>query len=130
MNNMARSIKILLLFALILSLGSLHSCKREDERCIAVIKVIRPTGAAVSGANVVLLSDWALTEGEGEVAPYLTDTARTNKKVTDANGEARFEFQHPAILDIQVTHIAYGQAEDLIKLEPGQTVNKVITLQQ
>lgn len=130
MNNMARSIKTILLFTLISGLGIIHSCKREDERCIAVIKVIRPTGAAVSGANVVLMSNWALTEGEGEVAPYLTDTARTNKKVTDANGEARFEFQYPAILDIEVTHIAYGMAEDLIKLEPGETVNKVVTLEQ
>ena len=76
------------------------------------------------------MSNWALSSGEGELAPYLTDTAKTNKKVTDANGEARFDFKYPAILDIEVTHIAYGQASDLIKLEPGETVSKIVILEQ
>lgn len=127
---MASFLKTFALFSIIFSLGVTSSCKREDETCTAIIKVIRPTGVAVSGANVVLMSNWALTSGEGELAPYLTDTAKTNKKITDANGEARFEFKHPAILDIEVTHIAYGQATDLIKLEPGETVSKTVILEQ
>jgi hypothetical protein len=114
-----------------IAFGSLFisGCKREDATCTAVIKVIRPTGVAVSGANVMLFSNEALTSGDGEVATYLSDTAKTNKKVTDANGEARFEFKYPAILDIKVTHIAYGEATDLIKLEPGETVTKVVTVE-
>ncbi|MCB0819139.1 MAG: carboxypeptidase regulatory-like domain-containing protein [Bacteroidetes bacterium] len=106
------------------------SCKREDTTCKAIIKVIRPTGVAVSGANVTLISNWALSSGEGEVAGYLADSSKTNKEITDANGEARFEFKYPAILDVEVTHIAYGTAEDLIKLEPGETVTKTVILEQ
>jgi hypothetical protein len=126
---MATMLKSAALFALILSISYMSSCKSEDTTCTAVIKVIRPTGAAVSGANVELISNWALTS-ENEVAGVLTDTSRSNKAVTDPNGEARFKFKNPAILDVKVTHITLGEGSDLIKLEPGNTVTKVVTIGQ
>jgi hypothetical protein len=52
-----------------------------------------------------------------------------NTKITDANGEVTYTFKYPAILDIEVTHISYGSANDLIKLEEGKTVTKTVTLQ-
>jgi len=127
---MLRSLKVFVLLSASTMLMVASSCKREDATCTAVIKVIRPTGVAVSGANVTMISNWALTSGEGEPAGYLSDTSKTNKKITDANGEARFQFKYPAILDIEVTHIAFGAAEDLIKLEPGETVTKTVILEQ
>lgn len=127
---MLRSLKLFTLLSATAMLVLVASCKREDTTCKAIIKVIRPTGVAVSGANVTLISKEALTSGEGEVAGYLADSSKTNKEITDANGEARFEFKYPAILDIEVTHIAYGTAEDLIKLEPGETVSKTVILEQ
>jgi hypothetical protein len=126
---MATILKSAALIALVFSIGYMSSCKSEDTTCTAVIKVIRPTGAAVSGANVELISNWALTN-EDEVAGYLTDTSKSNKAVTDPNGEARFKFKNPAILDVQVTHITLGEGTDLIKLEPGETVTKVVTIDQ
>lgn len=127
---MASFFKTTALIATIFSISVISSCKREDETCLAIVKVIRPTGAAISGANVTLLSNWALSSGEGEVAGYLQDGSSVNNAITDANGEARFEFQHPAILDIEVTHIIYGEANDLIKLEPGETVSKTVIMEQ
>jgi hypothetical protein len=126
---MATLLKSATLIALVLSIGYISSCKRDDTTCTAVIKVIRPTGAAVSGAKVELFSNWALTHEE-EVAGYLTDTSSSNKAITDPNGEVRFKFNNPAILDVKVTHITLGVGTDLIKLEPGETVTKVVTIGQ
>jgi hypothetical protein len=105
---------------------SVVSCKSEDQTCTAVIRVVRANGGPATSAKVKLTSNWGLSQ-KGEIADYLSNSENT--KLTDGNGTATFTFKNPAILDIEVTHIAYGNASDLIKLEPGETVTKTITVQ-
>jgi len=106
----------------VLFLGSV-SCGKKDETCTAVIKVVRASGAAVNGAKVKLTSNFGLSQS-GELADYLPAT-----KLTDAAGMATFKFKYPAILDVEVTHVSFGNANDLIKLEVGETVSRTIALQ-
>lgn len=105
---------------------TMFSCKPEDETCTAVIRVVRANGGPVTSAKVKLTSNWGLSQ-KGEVADYISDGENT--KLTDATGSTTFTFKYPAILDVEVTHISYGSASDLIKLEPGETSTKTITLQ-
>lgn len=99
------------------------SCKKADTTCTATVKVIRTNGSTVSGAKVRLTSHEGLASDK-ELADYLPADA-----LSDANGMATFEFKYPGILDIEVTHIAYGSGNDLIKLEVGETVEKIVTIQ-
>ncbi len=99
------------------------SCGKKDETCTAVIKVVRASGATVTGAKVKLTSNYGLSQS-GELADYLPAT-----KLTDAAGLASFTFKYPAILDVEVTHVSFGNANDLIKLEVGESVSKTIALQ-
>jgi len=119
--------KLLSRFTLILmtlvALSTGVSCGKKDTTCTAVIKVIRTNGSAVSGAKVRLTSNAGLATSK-ELADYLPAD-----ELTDANGLATFEFKYPGILDVEVTHIAYGAGTDLIKLEVGETVNKTVTIQ-
>ncbi len=111
------------LFTLV-ALSTVAGCKKKDTTCTAVIKVIRTNGSVVSGAKVRLTSNWGLTQSNNELADYLPAD-----ELTDANGMATFEFKYPGILDVEVTQIAYGSGTDLIKLEVGETVTKVVTIQ-
>ena len=115
---------------LILTLASLtlsnFSCKEEDLTCTAVIKVVRSVGGPAPSAKVILTSKFGEESGN-DLDPALLPP--DNTKITDANGEVTYTFKYPAILDIQVTHISYGTAEDLVKLEEGETVTKTVTLQ-
>ena len=100
------------------------SCKKEDETCTAVIKVVTVNGTPANGAKVTLTSEHGLAEAP-ELADYLPA-----EKLTDLNGLATFEFKLPAILDVQVVHVSStAVSSDLIKLEVGKTVNKTVTLQ-
>jgi hypothetical protein len=116
--------------AFVLSLATFtlgnFSCKEEDLTCTAVIKVVRSIGGPAPSAKVTLTSKYGEESGN-DLDPSLLPP--DNTKITDANGEVTYTFKYPAILDIQVTHISYGSAEDLIKLEEGKTVNKTVTLQ-
>lgn len=105
---------------------SAFSCKSEDQTCTVVIRVVRANGGPATSAKVKLTSNWGLSQ-KGEIADYLSNSENT--KLTDGDGSATFTFKNPAILDVEVTHISYGNASDLIKLEPGETVSKTITVQ-
>jgi hypothetical protein len=113
-----------LLIAIVLpfSMIAFSGCSKKDTTCVAVIKVVRLNGVTVSGARVKLTSNFGLTT-DNELASYLPVT-----KLTDPSGNAEFEFEFPAILDIEVTH-NLGNSNDLIKLEPGKTIQKTITIQ-
>jgi hypothetical protein len=100
-----------------------YSCRKKNTLCTASIKVVRQNGAIVSGAKVKMTSNEALSQSK-PLADYLPDT-----KLTDATGFATFEFKYPAILDVEVTHVAYGIGADLIKLEEGESVSKTIVIQ-
>lgn len=108
------------------------SCKRKDETCIAVIKVVNANGSPLSGAVVKLTSQWGVTQGKGELAKYLPAS-----KETDFSGIATFSFKYPAILDVQVNHTnapagtpgsSGTPVTELIMLEAGETVQKVVTM--
>jgi hypothetical protein len=111
-------------FCTLLLVNTNYSCKKKDTTCTAVIKVVRQNGAVVSGAKVKITSNEALSQSM-PLADYLPDT-----KISDATGFATFEFKLPAILDVEVTHVAYGTGADLIKLEEGETVEKTIVIAQ
>jgi hypothetical protein len=111
-------------FCTLMLVSTNYSCKKKDTTCTAVIKVVRQNGAIVSGAKVKMTSNEALSQSL-PLADYLPDT-----KLTDATGLATFEFKLPAILDVEVTHVAYGSGADLIKLEEGETVEKTIVIAQ
>lgn len=119
--------KTLVWSAVFFSVLTSFSCKSEDQTCTAVIQVVRASGGVATSAKVRLTSREALTSGKGEIADYLANEANT--KLTDGSGTATFTFANPAILDVEVSHISFGSANDLIKLEPGETVVKTITLQ-
>jgi hypothetical protein len=102
------------------------SCRSEDQTCTAVIRVVRANGGPATSAKVKLTSNYGLSQ-QGEIADYLSNSENT--KLTDSNGSATFTFKNPAILDVEVVHISFGNASDLIKLEPGETVSKTITVQ-
>jgi hypothetical protein len=104
------------------------SCKKEDLTCTAIIKVVRSIGGPAPSAKVVVTSEYGANNNSG----FELDSALTppqNTKITDSNGEVTYTFKYPAILDIKVTHISFGSADDLIKLEEGETVRKTVTLQ-
>jgi hypothetical protein len=103
------------------------SCKETDLTCTAVIKVVRSIGGPAPSAKVTITSKFGEENDPDRIDPALT--APQNIKITDSNGEVTYTFKYPAILDITVSHISFGTAEDLIKLEEGETVRKTVTLQ-
>jgi hypothetical protein len=118
-------LKFNLVLLLVIVLAGVGSCGKEDLTCSVVVKVVRANGAPLNGARVKITSKEALTKAQGELADYLPKT-----DLTDAGGIATFSFKNPAILDVEVTHVSFPiPTEDLIKLEPGETVQKVITVQ-
>jgi hypothetical protein len=118
--------------AFILSLATFtlgnFACKEEDLTCTAVIKVVRSIGGPAPSARVVITSNYGDQNGVLDTTNQMLKPPN-NTKITDANGEVTYTFKYPAILDIEVTHISYGSANDLIKLEEGKTVTKTVTLQ-
>jgi hypothetical protein len=103
------------------------SCKETDLTCTAVIKVVRSIGGPAPSAKVTITSKFGEENDPDRIDPALK--APQNIKITDSNGEVTYTFKYPAILDITVSHISFGTAEDLIKLEEGETVRKIVTLQ-
>lgn len=117
---------VLIVLAAVFSMAN-FSCKEKDLTCTAIIKVVRSIGGPAPSAKVTLTSEYGQLSETHDLDPALVEP--NNTKITDANGEVSFTFKYPAILDIKVTHISYGTAEDLVKLEEGETVTKTVTLQ-
>ena len=111
-------------FCTLLLVNTNYSCKKKVTTCTAVIKVVRQNGSVVSGAKVKMTSNYALSKSD-PLADYLPVT-----ELTGSTGFATFEFKLPAILDVEVTHVAYGSGADLIKLEEGETIEKTIVIIQ
>jgi hypothetical protein len=100
-----------------------NSCRKEDDTCFVVIKVVRLDGLSVSGANVKLTSNFANTNGTNPLASYLPAV-----KVTDSEGKAEFQFKYQAILDAEASSV-FGNGATIVKLQPGETVSKTIVIQ-
>lgn len=101
------------------------SCQKETD-CKATVKCIDSTGGPVSNAYVEL---FALVKGPDGKTTYTADVKANGN--TDGAGEVKFTFKLPAIYDVKAT-LAVGTKTlmgiGIIKLEEGETVEKVITL--
>lgn len=117
------ALKSIILFSLVATLATqFYSCRKKDETCVLLVRVVKLDGTPLSGANVKVTSNHATVNGT--LANYLPAV-----KLTDASGMAEFSFQLPAILDIEVTSI-FGTGQDLVKLIPGETVSKTVVVTQ
>lgn len=100
-----------------------NSCRKEDDTCFVIIKVVRLDGLSVSGANVKLTSNFANTNGVNPLASYLPAV-----KVTDSEGKAEFQFKYQAILDVEASSV-FGTGNTIVKLQPGESVTKTVVIQ-
>jgi hypothetical protein len=117
------ALKSIILFTVLAMLSTqFTSCKKKDETCVLLVRVVRLDGTPLSGANVKVTSNYATINGT--LPSYLPAV-----KLTDASGMAEFTFKLPAILDIEVTSI-FGTGQDLVKLVPGETVSKTVVVTQ
>lgn len=106
-----------LVFLLLLSscVFFLPSCKKPTD-CTVRITVLDTTGVPVSAAYVRLFSKLPGAD--------LQDKTQT----TDAYGKTLFVFKYEAILDIDASKNNSGNSSEVIKLLPGKTVEKKITI--
>ena len=108
--------KGLILFLSLVVIGtSFSSCKKETD-CTAVITVVDAGGTPVSGATIHLYS-------KADRADLQDET-----KVSDVAGKANFVFKYEAILNIDAKKDALVNIGDVVKLEPGKTVEKTVTI--
>ena len=112
-------------FALVIA-SMITSCQKE-KYTIGVIIVKNSVGNTVLGATVTLHPKDDLTfPQESNIDPELRKTEKT-----DANGRAEFTYDLEAILNINV--VAYEgndtlKAENIIRLEQGKTITKVVEI--
>lgn len=109
---------------LILLVGLLGSCQKETD-CVAVIKCQDSLGRAVGNATVFLYAKVKNSAG----VTYTADITATSP--SDDAGEVRFTFKLPAIYDIEATKSSGTKSIKgigIIKLEEGNTVEKIVTL--
>jgi hypothetical protein len=102
------------------------SCTKETD-CKAVVRCLDSSGVnRVANATVEL---FALVKSADGKTTYTSDVRADG--ISDADGEARFTFKLPAILDIRAT-LATGtrtlSGAGIIKLEEGKTIEKEVTL--
>lgn len=118
MNNLIK--KHTLFLALFIALGcvfGLSSCSKNAE-CTAVITVVDTAAKPLSGASVKLY--YAPPAGSSA-------TPVTTVQSTDGSGKTTFVFKLQAIFDIDVTYTGTTATKvGVIKLEPGETVNKTV----
>lgn len=81
-------------FAIAFFITTLSSCEKENPT-MCTITVNDSSGQPVEGAKVILSK-------EGEISPQGSFSSVFQKKYTASNGQADFEFQYEAILDVIV----------------------------
>lgn len=123
MTMKAKSLRTIILLCVIAAFTlQTSACKKEDETCVLLVRVVKLDGVPLSGANVRVTSNYATINGT--LPSYLPQV-----KLTDPSGLAEFSFKLPAILDIEVTSV-FGTGQDLVKLVPGETVSKTVVVTQ
>ncbi|MBN8701615.1 MAG: hypothetical protein J0M08_00990 [Bacteroidetes bacterium] len=110
----------LLLASLILIAITNFGCKKKDTTCTANVYVVDASGAPVDGASVRL---WANTSNNPSNNTKIEET-----QTTDSDGLVVFEFKLQAIFNADATKGAL-KGSAIVKLEPGETVDKTITVQ-
>ena len=122
MNNRKRllALPFILLFSTLVSQLMLSGCKK-DGPTKAVITVQDSLGRPASGATVSLFQDTVINQVTGSRANV------RQTKVTDAAGNAEFEFTLEAFLNLE----AYRGADTVtgfVRLELHKTVYQTVTL--
>ncbi len=101
------------------------SCQKETI-CKATVTCVDSSGTAVAGAAVEL---FALVKSKDGKTTYTADVTASGS--TDGSGSVAFSFKLPAIYDIRATFASATKTlsgESIIKLEEGETINKVVTM--
>jgi hypothetical protein len=112
------------LFLLSGILFSVVSCHKETD-CKALVRCRDSAGVVVANAYVEL---YAVVKTSSAVT-YTSDVRADG--YTDTDGEVRFTFKLPAILDIRATLASETRTytgAGIIKLEEGNSVEKEVTL--
>ena len=100
----------------------LHSSCEETSPAKAIVSIVDSLNFPVSGAIVELSQDSVINQTTG-IQSNIYDL-----QLTDAAGQAFFEFQWEAVLNVDVTK-GNLQTKDFIRLEQSKTVRKTIVLQ-
>ena len=111
-------------FALVM-IVTFTSCEKEKET-IGVIIVKNSNGVVVPNASVIVFPEQTISPSGAYPLPSLTKS-----KWTDANGQAEFDYDLEAILNIEV--IKYNnndtlKGNNIIRLEQGKTITKVVEI--
>ena len=109
-------------FALVITVA-FTSCQKEKET-IGIIIVKDSNGAVVPEADVTLFPTQTISSSGLYPDPLLTKS-----NTTDANGQAEFEYDLEAILNIEVTKVDGNStytASNIIRLLKGKSVTKVV----
>ena len=102
------------------ALGVSSSCKKKTD-CKVIVTTLDSAGNVLSGATVKLYANVKTSSGATIEANLKAES------VSDGVGTSTFTFKLPAILDVKAV---YGTKKGIgiIKLEEGETVEKVITV--
>ena len=111
-------------FALVM-IVTVTSCQKEKET-IGIIIVKDSNSAVVPNANVTLFPNQTISP-----SGLYPDPSLTKSKWTDANGQAEFDYDLEAILNIEV--IKYNdndtlKGNNIIRLEQGKIITKVVEI--
>ncbi len=98
--------------------STLSSCKKE-EPAKAVITVVDTLNNPIQGCTVELNSENNPRPGDVKAS-----------EITDISGNAYFEFELEAILQVEVSKGAFEADKENIHVIPGETAEKTITLIQ
>ena len=119
--------KISALFALLLFVSFvaifsfLPSCKKETDSTV-IVTVVDSTGTPVVGATIVLHPDSASLKGKDPL------DGQVQSKTSDVAGKAQFVFKYEAILKVDASRGTLSNVGDVVKLEPGKQVEKMVTV--
>jgi hypothetical protein len=106
-------ISFTIVFVVAFFMTTFSSCEK-DSPTLCTITVNDSSGQPVEGAKVILSK-------EGEISPQGSFSSVFQKKNTGANGQADFEFQYEAILDVIVE-----KTEGNDSLLTGQSVVRLL----
>lgn len=108
----------LLIVIFLFTASTLSSCK-EEEPAKAVITVVDTLNNPIQGCTVELNSENNPRPGDVK-----------SSEITDISGNAYFEFELEAILQVEVSRGAFEADKENIHVIPGETAEKTITLIQ
>ena len=101
----------------LLTISTFMGCKDEKEPAKAVITVVDSLNAPIQGCSVEMNSDNNPRPGDVKAS-----------EITDLSGNAYFEFDLEAILQVEVTKGSFTADKENVHVIPGETAEKTIKL--